>query len=202
MWPVLHAPVQTGVRGCQLVWIRVCRGCGWRPIRLYQGVDQHLRRFTTRCKQPGRLCQLYPGPAYLTAAHLIAYATEDDPFTQPQVDTARAVLEKGGIKTASYQVYPAETTDYTPIADKIIASGAQIASVGNLLNYVSAFIHRIKQQQHNPQALIATAGPDQGSAFLNVIGGTKPAEGIMVPNGGCFRAAPTPGNAQRVPHHA
>jgi branched-chain amino acid transport system substrate-binding protein len=128
----------------------------------------------------------------------VAYATEDDPFTQPQVDTARAVLEKGGIKTASYQVYPAETTDYTPIADKIIASGAQIVVVGTLLNDVSAFIQRFKQQHYNPQALIATAGPDQGSAFLNVIGGTKPAEGIMVPNGGWFAEAATPGNAQMV----
>jgi branched-chain amino acid transport system substrate-binding protein len=128
----------------------------------------------------------------------VAYATEDDPFTQPQVDTARAVLEKGGINTASYQVYPAETTDYTPIADKIIASGAQVVVVGTLLNDVSAFIQRFKQQHYNPQALIATAGPDQGSAFLNVIGGTKPAEGIMVPNGGWFAEAATPGNAQMV----
>jgi branched-chain amino acid transport system substrate-binding protein len=128
----------------------------------------------------------------------VAYATEDDPFTQPQVDTARTVLEQGGIKTASYQVYPAETTDYTPIADKMIASGAQIVVVGTLLNDVSAFIQRFKQQHYNPQALIATAGPDQGSAFLNVIGGTKPAEGIMVPNGGWFAEANTPGNAQMV----
>jgi branched-chain amino acid transport system substrate-binding protein len=128
----------------------------------------------------------------------VAYATEDDPFTQPQVDTARSVLEKGGIKTASYQVYPAETTDYTPIADKMIASGAQVVVVGTLLNDVSAFIHRFKQQHYNPQGLIATAGPDQGSAFLNVIGGTKPAEGIMVPNGGWFAEAATPGNAQMV----
>jgi branched-chain amino acid transport system substrate-binding protein len=128
----------------------------------------------------------------------VAYATEDDPFTQPQVDTARAVLEKGGINTASYQVYPAETTDYTPIADKIIASGAQVVVVGTLLNDVSAFIQRFKQQHYNPQALIATAGPDQGSAFLNVIGGTQSAEGIMVPNGGWFAEASTPGNAQMV----
>ncbi len=128
----------------------------------------------------------------------VAYATEDDPFTQPQVDTARTVLEQGGIKTASYQVYPAETTDYTPIADKIIASGAQVVVVGTLLNDVSAFIHRFKQQHYNPQALIATAGPDQGSAFLNVIGGTQSAEGIMVPNGGWFAEASTPGNAQMV----
>ena len=129
----------------------------------------------------------------------VAYATEDDPFTQPQVDTARKVLEQGGIKTATPEIiYPAETTDYTPIADKMIASGAQVVVVGTLLNDVSAFIHRFKQQHYNPQALIATAGPDQGSAFLNVIGGTQAAEGVMVPNGGWFAEASTPGNAQMV----
>jgi branched-chain amino acid transport system substrate-binding protein len=128
----------------------------------------------------------------------IAYATEDDPFTQPQVDTAKALFEKQGIKTASYQVYPAETTDYNPIADKIIASGAQVVVVGTLLPDVSAFIQRFKQQHYNPQALIATAGPDQGDQFLKAIGGNKSAEAIMVPNGGWFAQATTPGNAQMV----
>jgi branched-chain amino acid transport system substrate-binding protein len=128
----------------------------------------------------------------------IAYATEDDPFTQPQIDTAKALFEKQGIKTASYQVYPAETTDYNPIADKMIASGAQVVVVGTLLPDVSAFIQRFKQQHYNPQALIATAGPDQGDQFTKAIGGTKSAEGIMVPNGGWFAQASTPGNNQMV----
>jgi branched-chain amino acid transport system substrate-binding protein len=128
----------------------------------------------------------------------IAYATEDDPFTQPQIDTAKALFEQQGIKTASYQVYPAETTDYNPIADKIIASGAQVVVVGTLLPDVSAFIQRFKQQHFNPQALIATAGPDQGDQFTKAIGGTKVAEAIMVPNGGWFAQATTPGNAQMV----
>jgi branched-chain amino acid transport system substrate-binding protein len=128
----------------------------------------------------------------------IAYATEDDPFTQPQVDTAKTQLEQMGIKTASYQVYPAETTDYNPIADKIIASGAQVVVVGTLLPDVSAFIQRFKQQHYNPQALIATAGPDQGDQFTKAIGGVASAAGIMVPNGGWFAGAKTPGNAQMV----
>lgn len=128
----------------------------------------------------------------------IAYATEDDPFTQPQVDTAKTLFEQEGIKTASYQVYPAETTDYNPIADKMIASGAQVVVVGTLLPDVSAFIQRFKQQHYNPQALIATAGPDQGDQFTKAIGGVASAEGIMVPNGGWFAQATTPGNAQMV----
>ncbi len=91
-----------------------------------------------------------------------AYATQDDPFTQPQVDTARHLLEQGGVKTASYQVYPSETTDYTPIAQKMISSGAQVIVTGTLLPDIVAYIQAFKQQHYNPKAIIATAGPDQG----------------------------------------
>jgi branched-chain amino acid transport system substrate-binding protein len=127
-----------------------------------------------------------------------AYATEDDPFTQPQVDTARQLLEKGGVKTVSYQVYPAETTDYTPIAQKMIASNAKIIVTGTLLPDITAFIQAFKQQHYNPQALIATAGPDQGSQFTNAIGGSTAAEGIFVPNGGWYPKINTFQNAQMV----
>ena len=126
-----------------------------------------------------------------------AYATEDDPFTQPQIDKARQLLEAGGVKTASYQVYPAETTDFTPIAQKIVASNAQVNVFGTLLPDVSAFILAEKQQHYNPQAMIATAGPDQGSQFLKAIGGTSSAEGIMVPNG-WYAQLNVPGNAAMV----
>jgi len=139
------------------------------------------------------ILSLPPGQRPTTAA----YATEDDPFTQPQVDLARKLLEQGGVKTVSYQVYPAETTDYNPIGDKVIASGAQVVVVGTLLPDVSAFIQRFKQQHYNPQAFIATAGPDQGDQFLKAIGGAKSAEAIMVPNG-WYPGSNNPGNAEMV----
>jgi branched-chain amino acid transport system substrate-binding protein len=112
-----------------------------------------------------------------------AYATEDDPFTQPQIDLARKLLEQGGVRTASYTVYPAETTDYTPIAQKVIQSGAQIGIFGTLLPDISAFIQAFRQQHYNPEAIIATAGPDQGDQFTKAIGGANVAQGVFVPNG-------------------
>lgn len=113
----------------------------------------------------------------------VAYATEDDPFTQPQIDTARKILEGGGLKTVYYKVYPSETTDFTPIATGIINSGAQVVVAGTLLPDISAFMQDFKQQHYNPQALIATAGPDQGTQFLQAVGGAREAEGVFVPNG-------------------
>ena len=127
-----------------------------------------------------------------------AYATEDDPFTQPQVDTAKQLLEQGGVKTASYQVYPAETTDFTPIAQKMIAAKAQVVVTGTLLPDITAFILAFKQQHYNPQALIATAGPDQGAQFTKAVGGAPAAEGIFVPNGGWYPQINTFQNKQMV----
>jgi len=127
-----------------------------------------------------------------------AYATEDDPFTQPQVDTARAALEKGGIQTVFKTVYPAETTDFTPIAQSMINSKAQVVVTGTLLPDITAFIQAFKQQHYNPQALIATAGPDQGDQFTKAIGGPNAAEGVFVPNGGWYPQINTFQNAQMV----
>ncbi len=127
-----------------------------------------------------------------------AYATQDDPFTQPQVDTARHYLELAGVKTVSYQVYPAETTDYTPIAQKMINSGAQIVVTGTLLPDITAYIRAFQQQHYNPKALIATAGPDQGAQFTTAIGGANVAEGVFVPNGGWYPSINTFQNAQMV----
>lgn len=112
-----------------------------------------------------------------------AYATEDDPFTQPMVDTAKGQLEAAGIKTVDYQVYPAETTDFTPIAQKVIDSHAQLVVLGSMLPDVLAEVKAFRQQHFNPKAIIASAGPDQGAQFSGPIGGTNVAEGIFYPNG-------------------
>lgn len=126
-----------------------------------------------------------------------AYATEDDPFTQPQVDLAKLMLEQGGVKTVSSQVYPTQTTDDTPIADTVIVSDAQLVVLGTQLPDMSAFIGRFKELHYNPRVLVGTAGPDQGSSFLKAVGGTASAEGILVPNG-WYPQARSPGNAEMV----
>lgn len=126
-----------------------------------------------------------------------AYATEDDPFAQPQVDRLKDTMEKAGVKTVYYQVYPAETTDYNPIADKIIASKADVFAGGVFLPDTAAFMQRFKQQHYNPKAFIAAAGPDLGDDFLKAVGGAGNAEGIMI--GNLWSAnTPYPGNADMV----
>ena len=113
-----------------------------------------------------------------------AIATSDDPFTQPQLPQAQKILQAAGIKILYNKVFPAEVTDYAPIATSVAATKAQAFLLGSVdVPTVSAFIHAFIQQHYSPKAFIATAGPDQGAAFLSAIGGASNAEGIMVPNG-------------------
>lgn len=121
-----------------------------------------------------------------------AYATEDDPFTQPQLQVAQKILQKGGIKTVYFRVYPAETTDYSPIADGVINAKAQVVLLGTQLPDAVAFVQQFEQQHYSPQTLVETSGPDQGSQFANAIGSAN-TQGIMVP-AGWWSGAKTYGN--------
>lgn len=111
-----------------------------------------------------------------------AYPTSNDPFTQPQLPVARAIMEKAGIKTVYTKVFPAEATDFTPIASAVANTKAEVVMLGSVdVPTVSAFIQAFAQQHYNPKAFVATAGPDQGADFLKAVGSN--AEGVMVPNG-------------------
>jgi len=113
-----------------------------------------------------------------------AYATSDDPFTQPQIPLAQKIMQAAGIKTVYNKVFPAEVTDYTPIATAVASSKAEAVVLGSVdVPTVSAFVHAFIQQHYNPKSFIATAGPDQGDAFLKAVGGASNADGIMYPNG-------------------
>jgi branched-chain amino acid transport system substrate-binding protein len=113
-----------------------------------------------------------------------AYATSDDPFTQPQIPLAQKIMQAAGIKTVYNKVFPAEVTDYTPIATAVASSKAEAVVLGSVdVPTVSAFVHAFIQQHYNPKSFIATAGPDQGAPFVKAVGGNANAEAIMYPNG-------------------
>jgi branched-chain amino acid transport system substrate-binding protein len=110
-----------------------------------------------------------------------AYATEDDPFARPQTDIARGFLERGGVKTLFKTVFPAETTDYSPIALSIANTHAQVVVLGTTgLPEATGFVKTFIQQHYNPKALVETSGPDQGKQFSSGIGSAN-TEGIIVP---------------------
>jgi branched-chain amino acid transport system substrate-binding protein len=112
-----------------------------------------------------------------------AYATVDDPFTAPQIPEAQSLLTAAGVKTVYSKVFPAEATDFTPIAGQVASTHADAMVLGSVdVPTVSAFVHSFVQQHYNPKAFIATAGPDQGATFVKAVGAGNE-NGIFVPNG-------------------
>ncbi|HEY7073717.1 MAG TPA: amino acid ABC transporter substrate-binding protein [Solirubrobacteraceae bacterium] len=112
-----------------------------------------------------------------------AYATVNDPFTEPQIPAARKIMEAAGIKTVYSKVFPAEVTDFTPIAGQVAAAHPEAFVLGAVdVPTVSSFVHAFIQQHFDPKAFIATSGPDQGAAFVKAVGKGNE-NGIFVPNG-------------------
>ncbi len=112
----------------------------------------------------------------------VAFATSDDPFTEPQIPVAQKIMKAAGIKTVYDHVFAAETTDYTPIADAVAAAKAQVVVLGSVdVPTVSAFMQAFEQAHYSPKAFISTAGPDQGAAFVKAVGAAN-TDGVMVPN--------------------
>ena len=125
-----------------------------------------------------------------------AYLTSDDPFTFPQIDTVRTLLEQGGVRTVYNKQYT-EGTDNTRWAQQVVQSGASVDILGTLLPDLQTEVKVFKQDHYNPQAIIATAGPDAGQDFIKAVGGTKFTEGVFVPNG-WYPQANNFGNADMV----
>lgn len=113
----------------------------------------------------------------------VALPTSNDPFTEPQIQVVKTMFQNAGIKVVYSKVFPAEVTDFTPIADQVAQSGAQMVVLGSVdVPTVSAFVQAFAQQHYNPKILAASAGPDQGAAFVKAVG-TADTAGIMYPNG-------------------
>jgi branched-chain amino acid transport system substrate-binding protein len=112
-----------------------------------------------------------------------AYPMADDPFADPPVQLAQQKLQALGVKTVYSKIFPEEVADYKAPADQVAATGAQVVVLGSTdVPTVAAFMQAFEQQHYNPKMFIAAAGPDQGAAFVSVVGKGN-ATGMMVPNG-------------------
>ena len=113
-----------------------------------------------------------------------AYPMVTDPFAVPMVQNAQKILQNAGIKTVYSKIFPAENPAYKAGADQIAALKAGMVVIGSPdVPGVQSIMQAFMQQHYNPKILAASAGPDQGAAFLSAIGGAKNATGTMVPNG-------------------
>jgi branched-chain amino acid transport system substrate-binding protein len=112
-----------------------------------------------------------------------AYPMAQDPFADPPVELAQALLSRLGVKTVYSNIFPEEVADYKAPADQVAGTGAQLVVLGSTdVPTVSAFMTAFEQQHYTPKMLIAASGPDQGAAFTSVVNPGN-ADGTMVPDG-------------------
>jgi branched-chain amino acid transport system substrate-binding protein len=113
-----------------------------------------------------------------------AYPMVTDPFAVPMVQNAQKILQSAGIKTVYSKIFPAENPAYKAGADQMAALKPDMVVIGSPdVPGVQAIMQALMTQHFTPKILAASAGPDQGAAFLSAIGGPKNATGTMVPNG-------------------
>ncbi len=113
-----------------------------------------------------------------------AYPMVDDPFAVPMVQNAQKILSNAGIKTVYSKIFPAENPAFKAGADQMAAMKPDMVVVGSPdVPGVQAIMKALMQQHFTPKIFAASAGPDQGAAFLSAAGGPKNATGTMVPNG-------------------
>lgn len=114
-----------------------------------------------------------------------AYALVNDFLAGPTVQKAHDILTQGGVQQVYYKTYADETVNFQPIAAAIVAANPDVVILGTESpQAAAAYVKAFKQQHFNPKAIIGLSGPDAGDQFTSLIGGTKVAEGIFVPNDG------------------
>jgi len=127
-----------------------------------------------------------------------AFPTSTDPFTQPQIQVAQRLLSAAGIRSVYSKAFPAEPTQYKGIADQVAGSKAQLVVLGSVdVPTVAAFTQAFVTDHYDPKVFIATAGPDQGTAYVTAVGGNGNTDGVMVPDA-WYGGSPNPASRKMV----
>ncbi len=110
----------------------------------------------------------------------VAFAAITTPFSDPMVTQVRKILKSKGFTVTTIDIYPLETTDFSPIAATIENSGAKIIVLGTQPPDGYALIQAFAQAHYTVTAIIEASGPDQGSSFVQAVGQTN-TTGVMWP---------------------
>jgi branched-chain amino acid transport system substrate-binding protein len=181
---LLFGPVSTlftvpAAREAQRFGYALVEGAGGGPVVFSSGLTNV---FDTGLTISGTVVPFAKYLASLPASErptTAAYATENDPFDVPETQGAQQVLQAAGIKTVYDKTFPQEVADYTPIADQIAATHAQVVILGaGDLSVLSPFVHAFIQQGYNPEAFYTANGANPPQ-FLPAIGGVGNANGIV-----------------------
>jgi ABC-type branched-subunit amino acid transport system substrate-binding protein len=123
-----------------------------------------------------------------------AFLTQDDPFTRPAIESLRQQLEAAGVQTVYTTIYPANTTNYQPIASAIAAQQPDIVAQGAQFEDGIGAIRALQQIGFSPRIMFQTNAPGNGKQYSDGIG--MPAtEGVFYSTS-WSESAKTPLNAE------
>src|SRR5436305_3128699 len=94
-----------------------------------------------------------------------AYPSLDDPFASPIADAMRAKFQALGVKTVYNAIYPAETTDLTPIVEKVISKKPDMIAAGTQSEDAYAQVKALIQARYNPKLLFFANGANSPTEF-------------------------------------
>ena len=125
-----------------------------------------------------------------------AYPSLDDPFSSPIADHVRSILEKHSVKTVYKTIYPSETTDMTPIIQKVASKHPDAVIGGTQNGDAYAQVKAMVQLKFSPKFVFLTNGPNDPAEFPSKVG-AKNVNGIFA-TGDWFPQEHSPGNAAFV----
>ena len=125
-----------------------------------------------------------------------AYPSLDDPFASPIADAVRARFEAAGIRTVYKAIYPAETTDLSPIVAKVAAAKPDVVVAGTQSEDAYGDVRAMIQLKWAPKWLFLSNGANSPVDFPNAVG-LKNTQGIFS-SGDWFSGSTAQGSAAFV----
>ena len=125
-----------------------------------------------------------------------AYPELDDPFAAPIAEEVRAKFEAAGIKTVFKQVYPAETSDFTPIVSKMANAHPDIVVGGTQVEDAYGLVKAMVEQNFSPNLLFLSNGANDPVNFPTAVGANN-VNGIFS-SGDWFESEVSAGNTDFV----
>jgi branched-chain amino acid transport system substrate-binding protein len=157
----------------------LCPSCG--SPKMFDRKFKHVffAQPATAAHQADQFAQYVAGLPVEERPKTAAYPTQDDPFTQPVIDSVAKQLSTIGIKNVYSKVYPAETTNFDSIAGEIKASHADMVVQGAVFEDGVALVRSLIRADYNPKVMFQTSSPSNGEQYLKGIGGAGNANGVF-----------------------
>ncbi|MGH3387882.1 MAG: ABC transporter substrate-binding protein, partial [Actinomadura sp.] len=125
-----------------------------------------------------------------------AYPALDDPFAAPIADHVRATFEAAGIRTVYAKVYPAGTTDFTPIAAAMAAARPDVVVAGTQVEDGYALTRALIGRRFAPSLLFLANGANAPTEFPAEVGPAN-TDGIFS-SSDWFADSPAPASTEFV----